>query len=129
MNIPCIGGSPRGFSSFRPVYKILHLSHFGTPPTVAITEPPMQGIWKGKKMDKQEMIRRMSQHVKASLSEDGESVKGAPQFITRMQLAEYMGYRDPHSVDKFLSGLERIAKLYFIPDVVERLKKGSETRC
>lgn len=89
----------------------------------------MQGIWKGEKMDKQEMIRRMSQHVKASLSEDGEPVKGAPQFITRMQLAEYMGYRDPHSVDKFLSGLERIAKLYFIPDVVEKIKRGSETRC
>ena len=80
-------------------------------------------------MDKQEMIRRMSQHVKASLSEDGENIKGVPQFITRMQLAEYMGYKDPPSVDKFLSGLERIAKLYFIPDVVEKIKRGSETRC
>ena len=73
-------------------------------------------------MDKQEMIRRMSQHVKASLSEDGENIKGAPQFITRMQLAEYMGYRDPHCVDKYLNGIEQVGKRYFIPDVASVLK-------
>lgn len=42
-------------------------------------------------------------------------------FITRGQLAKYMGKKDPHDVDKFLYGLERVGKNYFIPDVAESI--------
>lgn len=82
-------------------------------------------------MDKQEMIREMSQHVKKSLKESGKSVKGSPGYITRQQLSDYMAYSDPHSVDWVLSGLERVkrGKHYPITDVAEKIKEGSETRC
>lgn len=77
----------------------------------------MQGIRKGKAMNKQDMIKRFRQEA-GSL------------FVTRGQLACIMGYRDPHSVEPLLVGLERVTKgkLYYIPDVVERIKEGSEFR-
>lgn len=47
---------------------------------------------------------------------------GGAVFITRKQLAELMGIKDPHYVDRFLKGLDRIdRKYYYIPDVVEML--------
>ena len=47
-------------------------------------------------------------------------------FITRQQLARYMGRRDPHSVDRYLVDLERVnGKYYFIPDVAETLIGGN----
>lgn len=43
-------------------------------------------------------------------------------FITRKQLATLMGMKDPHRVDRYLKGLERIdKKYYYIPDVVDVL--------
>ena len=43
-------------------------------------------------------------------------------FITRGQLAKLMGMKDPHRVDRYLRGLDRIdKKYYYIPDVVEAL--------
>lgn len=43
-------------------------------------------------------------------------------FITRIQVAQVLGYKDPHNVDRFLKGLERIAgNRYYIPDVAERI--------
>lgn len=46
-------------------------------------------------------------------------------FITRNELAKAMSYNDPHCVDRFLYGLERVGKKYFIPDVVSALKRES----
>jgi len=44
-------------------------------------------------------------------------------FITRKLLANYMGIKDPHNVDRYLYGLECVnGKYYFIRDVVESLK-------
>lgn len=43
-------------------------------------------------------------------------------LITRQQLANYIGKKDPHGVDHFLHGLQRIEnKYYFIPDVADAL--------
>lgn len=42
-------------------------------------------------------------------------------FITRQKLAEYMGIKKPQYVDKYLIGLPRIGRGYFIPDVAESL--------
>lgn len=48
---------------------------------------------------------------------------GGGGFITRQGLAEYLGYSDPHGVDAFLHGLERVkGKLFFIGDVADALK-------
>ena len=42
--------------------------------------------------------------------------------ITRKQLAGYMSKKDPHGVDRYLFGLQRIdGKYYFIPDVADSL--------
>lgn len=43
-------------------------------------------------------------------------------FITRKKLAQCMGRKDPHSVDRYLRDLPRVDKdLYFIPDVADAL--------
>lgn len=65
-------------------------------------------------MDKQEMIRYMK-------------AKNNSLFITRQELAEIMGYKNPHSVDRYLRGLERIDRRYFIPDVVAVIKNNATT--
>lgn len=45
-------------------------------------------------------------------------------FTTRKRVAEYLGYKDPHSVDRFLRGLERVAGTrYMSADVYERIVK------
>lgn len=59
-------------------------------------------------MTKTELVKSMQSYVGSS-------------FITRIQLAGYMGYKNPSSVAKYLYGLERIDKKYFIPDVADQL--------
>lgn len=54
--------------------------------------------------------------TKAELVKSLERFTGAG-FITRIQLARYMGKSDPHYVDKYLDGVERVGRNYFIPDV------------
>ena len=68
-------------------------------------------------MDKQDMIRRFTQ-------------KSGSYFMNRTELAECMGRTNPHQVDWILSGLERTAngKLYYIPDIVQRIKEGAEVK-
>lgn len=61
------------------------------------------------KMEKKQMIDLMR-------SETGSL------FITRSELARVMGYKDAHCVDRYLNGLERVEKKYFIPDVVMAIK-------
>lgn len=60
-------------------------------------------------MEKQEMIKLFR-------TETGSL------FITRQELSKVMGYADPHNVDRYLCGLEKVEKKYFIPDVVLRIK-------
>lgn len=50
--------------------------------------------------------------------------------MNRTELAECMGRSNPHQVDWILSGLERTAngKLYYIPDIVQRIKEGVEIK-
>lgn len=42
-------------------------------------------------------------------------------FIKRSELAEVMGYRDPHNVDKYLKGLPKIGSKYSVLDVAESI--------
>ena len=42
-------------------------------------------------------------------------------FISKKELATYMGYKKVDSVEKFLAGLERVNKKYFVPEVARRI--------
>lgn len=66
-------------------------------------------------MNKSELVKDMQRFTQSG-------------FITRKQLASYKGKKDPHDVDKFLIGLDRVDKDYFIPDVAERLLAGRTVR-
>ena len=58
--------------------------------------------------------------TKTEIVNDMKRFAGA-SFITRKQLADYMGFKDPHSVDVFLAPLQQTKHRYFIPEVVERI--------
>ena len=50
------------------------------------------------------------------------SLLGADGFTTRKRTAEVLGYKDPHSVDGLLNGLERVCKTkYLSSDVAKRI--------
>lgn len=58
---------------------------------------------------------------KADIVKDMRGLTGSG-FITRIELAKYMGTNSPKSVDRYLTELERIDnKYYFIPDVAESI--------
>jgi len=60
--------------------------------------------------------------TKQELTADLKRFCGGASFCKRKQLADYLGYQDPHCVDRFLSGLEKVgASQFYIPDVVERI--------
>lgn len=45
-------------------------------------------------------------------------------FITISGIANYIGVKSHHSVDKYVNGLERInGKYYFIPDVADQMMR------
>lgn len=61
--------------------------------------------------------------TKAELTADLKRHCGG-SFITRTELAKYMGYASPKRVDRFLEGLERICGTrYFIADVADNMLK------
>ena len=67
-------------------------------------------------MNRSEMIKEM------------RITAGDAAFINRRDIAKYLGYKDPHSIDKLLTGLERIGSMYFIPDVVDSIRQASVAR-
>lgn len=48
-----------------------------------------------------------------------EAVGGA--FITKKQLASFMGYSKVDSIKKYLIGLEKVGVKYYVPDVARRI--------
>ena len=42
-------------------------------------------------------------------------------FVNRAEVARALGYKDPHSVDKYLKDLTSIGKRYLIREVAERI--------
>ncbi len=42
-------------------------------------------------------------------------------FVNRAEVTRALGYKDPHSVDKYLRGLGRIGNRYLIREVAERI--------
>ena len=62
---------------------------------------------------------------KRELTKDMQSFTGSG-FITRTKLAEYFGKKNPRHIDKYLKGLDRVNKNYFIPDVVEAIMREAK---
>lgn len=61
--------------------------------------------------------------TKAEITADLKRFCGG-SFITRTELARYMGYSSPKRVDQFLNGLERInGTRYFCGEVAENILK------
>lgn len=73
-----------------------------------IVEITQTGKERRESMTKTELARSMEAYVGGS-------------FITRDELAKYMGYKAPKTVSKYLVGLEQIGKRYFVPDVADVL--------
>lgn len=48
-------------------------------------------------------------------------------FVNRAEVARALGYKDPHSVDKYLKDLSSIGKKYLIKEVAEKLME--ELKC
>lgn len=46
-------------------------------------------------------------------------------FITRKQVAAFMGYKDPRSIDPFIKGLPRVGTNYFINDVATAISAAA----
>lgn len=42
-------------------------------------------------------------------------------FVTRQWLADYMNLKDPKSVDRYLQGLPRLNKRYFVGDIADAM--------
>lgn len=60
--------------------------------------------------------------TKQELTADLRRNCNGASFITRTELASYLGYSCPKRVDKYLQGLERVSKTrYFIPDVAAKV--------
>lgn len=60
-------------------------------------------------MERKEVIRSLERYTQAGC-------------ISRKQLADWLGFKDIHSVDEILKGLARIGKgRFFIPEVAERI--------
>lgn len=42
-------------------------------------------------------------------------------FVNRQEVARALGYKDAHSVDRFLKGLPNIGRRYLIREVAEKI--------
>lgn len=59
--------------------------------------------------------------TRADLINDMRTSIGS-SFISRKELADYLGKKDPHSVDPLIHGLPQfVGKRYFIGDVAEQI--------
>lgn len=62
---------------------------------------------------------------KKTLKDEMTSFVGGGGFIKKVELARFMGFKDPNSCNRYLAGLECVGRGYFfIPDVVDRLIDG-----
>lgn len=59
--------------------------------------------------------------LRSQLVKNLRKQSGSMGIITRKQLAEFLGYRDRHSVAPYLIGAMRIGAGYSIEDVADRI--------
>lgn len=66
--------------------------------------------------------------IKSEIVKDMKSFMKGASFITRLDLARYMGYGSPKSVDRYIRGLEKVGGAYFIPEVAENIQKYKKVK-
>lgn len=64
-------------------------------------------------MDRKELITQMKSYTGAC-------------FISKKQLADFMGYKSVNSVAGYLTDLERLDNKYFIPEVADSLMRAKQ---
>ena len=58
--------------------------------------------------------------TKTELEKDMKKAVGS-SFISKTELASYLGYKKADSVQSIVKGLTRLNKKYFVPEVAERI--------
>ncbi len=67
--------------------------------------------------------------TKRELADSMRAFNGHAEFITRIDLARFMGIKNPRNVDKYLVGLDRVnGKYYMISDVSSRIMNTMDIR-
>lgn len=66
---------------------------------------------------------------KTELKNELQKYVNGSGFIQKCQLAQFMGYKDPNTVNKYLAGLEKVGRgFYLINDVAEAIVQFSSER-
>lgn len=64
-------------------------------------------------MERKELIKQMKDFANAG-------------FISKKQLAAFMGYKSVNSVGQYLANITKIDNRYFIPEVADALLRGTK---
>lgn len=64
-------------------------------------------------MERKELIAQMKSYTNAG-------------FISKKQLASFMGYKSVNSVGKYLATITKIDDRYFIPEVADAILRGAQ---
>ena len=64
-------------------------------------------------MNRKELINDMKAFTKAG-------------FISKKQLADFMGYKSVNSVGKYLAVITKVDGRYFIPEVADAILRGAQ---
>lgn len=59
--------------------------------------------------------------IRSTLVKNLRMQSGSMGMITRKQLCEFLGYKDRHSVDRYLAGAMKIGAGYAIEDVADKI--------
>ena len=54
------------------------------------------------------------------------AIRAKGEFVRRCDVADILGYKDPHSVDRYLRGLPRYGTKYLAEDVADAIVKGRQ---
>lgn len=46
---------------------------------------------------------------------------GGAEFISQKELAQVLGFKDPHRIRELVTGVSRIGKRYYLPEVAGRI--------
>ena len=51
---------------------------------------------------------------------------GGAEFISQKELAQVLGFKDPHSIRELVQGVIRVGKRYYLPEVAGRIMQEVE---
>ena len=51
---------------------------------------------------------------------------GGAEFISQKELAQVLGFKDPHRIRELVHGVSRVGKRYYLPEVAGRIMQEVE---